>query len=411
MAKEHTIQELWDLFLQTNDRNKLINKAAQVLKNPLLLCDTSYHFICRSDPRSIRDKSWRAGTQRGNWSYELVSTINSLDLDYSGARHTRQILSNINPMSSSRRMVGTLCMDGVHLGYFLILEENAPFDSVSEDTYRQVETILAKCVCTEPSALLPGKSGSSESIMLDLLQSGFDSRKLFAERAAGSELARLSTYRVFCITARDGGSTPADLRSAIGQCLPLSWQVRFQDQVVVLADFGSRLYQEEDPLSRFQLFLQQHSLCAGQSDSFADPYELKRYYQQAQSAADFGLAFQDERSILPYDDYKLHSLFSQAEERELFSQYATQIIRKIHEYDQKNATDYLETVYQYLSCSCSVHKAAEKLYVHRNTVAYRIARVKELFDLSFDDGYQNYMNFTSCLLWKFCQKQAGSTNE
>ncbi len=409
MEKVHTVQELWELFLQTNDRNKLINKAAQILKNPLLICDTSYHFICRSDPRSIRDKSWRAGTQRGNWSYELVSTINNLDLDYSGTRHTRHILSNINPMSTSRRMIGTLCMDGVHLGYFLILEENAPFDSIDEDTYRQVETILAKCVCTDPSALLPGRSGSSESIMLDLLQSGFDSRKLFAERAANSELSKLSTYRVFCVTGKN--NIPGDLRSGIGQCLPLSWQVRFQNQVVVLADFGSRLYQSDDNRNRFAQFLEQNDLFAGESDSFSDPYELKRYYQQAQTAVSLGFSFRDERRVLPYDDYKLHSLFLQSSEKDLFGQYATEMIRNIHQYDVKNATDYLETIYQYLCSSCSVHKAAERLYVHRNTVAYRIGKIKELFDLSFDDGYHNCMIFNSCLLWKLCDATGRTVKE
>ena len=99
--EEYSTQSLVDLFLQTNDLDRLIEKAAEVLKNPLLVCDTSYHFLGWSNVSGIGDKSWLAGVKRGGWSYELVSLINSLDLDYSGQKHKPQILDSINQESSS----------------------------------------------------------------------------------------------------------------------------------------------------------------------------------------------------------------------------------------------------------------------------------------------------------------------
>ena len=62
---ERTVSDLLRLFLQTNNLNQLVELAAQVLKNPLLVCDTSYHFIAHSTVRGIHDKSWLAGTKRG----------------------------------------------------------------------------------------------------------------------------------------------------------------------------------------------------------------------------------------------------------------------------------------------------------------------------------------------------------
>ena len=79
-------------------------------------------------------------------------------------------------------------------------------------------------------------------------------------------------------------------------------------------------------------------------------------------------------------------------------------MRGIHEYDLKNATDYLETLYHYLGNRCSVQKAADKLYVHRNTVAYRVNKMRELFGLDFEDDRQNYLNYTSCLLRRYCDR-------
>ena len=258
--EERSVQELLDLFFQTNDFGKLIEQAATVLKNPLLVCDTSYHFLGRSDVSEVRDKSWLAGVKRGGWSYELVSLINSLDLDYTGQEHKTQILDSINAESSSRRMIGTLCMDGAHLGYYFILEENVPFEQIPEQTYRQVAAIMAKSVSAGRSLRLPGGGRNSERIMLDLLQNGFDSRSIFLERAGENYIARTGNYRVFCIPVQEERKAETGMRgfrSIIGHCLPLSWQVEFQSSIVILADIGSKLYQRPDNLKAFESFLVQ----------------------------------------------------------------------------------------------------------------------------------------------------------
>lgn len=412
---EGELRELMDLFLKTNDLERLIEKAAQVLRNPLLICDTSYHFLGRSDVSSVRDKSWLAGVKRGGWSYELVSLINSLDLDYTGARHKTQILDSINLDSSSRRMIGTLCMDGNHMGYYFILEENAPFSDVSEQTYEQVAAVLAKSVSAGRAGRLPGGGRSAESIMLDLLQNGFDSRNIFLERAGKSDIARMGNYRIFCIAMKEDDADKPEsrgLRSMIGHCLPLSWQVKYQGYTVVLANFSSGFHPGPDTLNDLTQFLVGQGLQAGCSDGFSDPYLLKRYFEQARDAAYLGRLFEDGRQIIPYEDYKSYDLFFGLRDEDVFTRYATEVVRKISEYDRKNATQYMETLYYYLASGCSVQKAAQKLYVHRNTVAYRVTKVKELFGITFDDTEKNYANYMSCLLHRYCERmrQEGKTN-
>lgn len=413
--EERNVQGLLDLFFKTNDIRKLVDEASKVLKNPLLVCDTSYHFLAYSDITGIKDKSWLIGIKRGNWSYELVSMISFLDLDYGGLTHKTQILANINDLSSHRRMIGTLCVDGSHLGYYLLLEEHTPFDEITEETYQQVEMILSKCMCIERPFRLSSKGERCESIILDLLQSHFDSEHLFMQRAAKNELSRKGSYRAFCIDVSgiSADATKAhslihnqinDIRSSIGQHLPLSWQVLYKGYIVVLADFSSKLYQNTDTLNRLNLFLEEKQLVSGLSDVFSNTYYLQRYYQQACSALYFGKAFEDSRRIIPFEDYKVFSMFQNISDNNLFTQYSTEVIRTICQYDKDNGTAYFETLFHYLGNHCSVNKAAQALYVHRNTVAYRISRIEELFGLTFDDDFKNYNNYTSCLLRKYCDR-------
>ena len=405
--EECGIQELLDLFLKTNDLDRLIEKAAQVLRNPLLICDTSYHFLGHSDVRAVRDKRWLTGVKRGGWSYELVSLINSLDLDYTGTQHKTQILDSMNTDSTSRRMIGTLCMDGTHLGYYFILEEDTPFSDIPEQTYQQVAALLSKSVNVGRAGRLPGGGRSAESIMLDLLQNGFDSRNIFLERAGKSDIARPGNYRIFCIAMKEDGADKSEsrgLRSMIGHCLPLSWQVKFRGYTVILANFSSGFRPGPDKLGDLAQVLVDQGLQAGYSDGFSDPYLLKRYFEQARAASYLGRLFEDGRQVIPYEDYKLYDLFLCVHDENMFTRYATEVVRRIEEYDRKNAAEYMDTLYCYLGSGCSVQKAAQKLYVHRNTVAYRVSKVKELFNISFDDAQKNYANYMSCLLHRYCER-------
>ena len=45
----------------------------------------------------------------------------------------------------------------------------------------------------------------------------------------------------------------------------------------------------------------------------------------------------------------------------------------------------LETVEAYLRCGKNVQEAALGANVHKNTMYYRIQKLEELFDISFDD--------------------------
>lgn len=58
----------------------------------------------------------------------------------------------------------------------------------------------------------------------------------------------------------------------------------------------------------------------------------------------------------------------------------------ICEYDRLEKSNYRTTLMAYLSADCNLRVAAETVGVHRNTLAYRIKRLGELFDLDLSDS-------------------------
>ena len=61
------------------------------------------------------------------------------------------------------------------------------------------------------------------------------------------------------------------------------------------------------------------------------------------------------------------------------------VVRKLQTYDKRNATDYGKTLQNFLECDRSLKRTADVLYLHKNTVGYRIERIKEMCGITLTD--------------------------
>lgn len=74
-----------------------------------------------------------------------------------------------------------------------------------------------------------------------------------------------------------------------------------------------------------------------------------------------------------------------AEQLDIHSFYHPGVIA-VSEYDKTHGTNFLETLRLYLTYIDNPGKIAEELYIHKNTVFYRINKLKEKFKLQLDNG-------------------------
>lgn len=80
--------------------------------------------------------------------------------------------------------------------------------------------------------------------------------------------------------------------------------------------------------------------------------------------------------------YKL--LISISENPEVV-EFSRQIIGKVKEYDKKYNLDILETFLMYLKCSYDINETSEKLFLHKNTVRYRLKKIEIIINNSNND--------------------------
>jgi len=114
--------------------------------------------------------------------------------------------------------------------------------------------------------------------------------------------------------------------------------------------------------------------------------DLARAYKEAQVAIEVGKVFDTEKSIINYENLGIGRLIYQLPTT-LCDMFLQEVFKKnpIDSLDQET----LYTINKFFENNLNVSETARKLFVHRNTLVYRLEKIKKLTGLDlreFDDA-------------------------
>lgn len=126
----------------------------------------------------------------------------------------------------------------------------------------------------------------------------------------------------------------------------------------------------------FEDFLNAHHLCCAISAEYSDILDSRAYYLSARNMLRVARRYRLALAYFPdMHFYILHDLISA---RYSPANFYHPIIKKLADYDAENASNLLETLDVYLSNKSDPDLAAERLFLHRSTLFYRIKKIREL---------------------------------
>lgn len=109
-------------------------------------------------------------------------------------------------------------------------------------------------------------------------------------------------------------------------------------------------------------------------------------YKEAQEVVDKNKSIgYKEDTLINHSEIGLASLLLEVGNIELLRKYYESVLGPLLKYDRLNNTDLTYVLKVYLRNDCSVKETSEELYVHRNTINYKIRKSKDILDyLEFD---------------------------
>ena len=135
--------------------------------------------------------------------------------------------------------------------------------------------------------------------------------------------------------------------------------------------------------------------------AYQDPRDFGQSYQEAKNliAKKDILPNPKNKKVLSASSMGIYKyMFNSGNQAEILD-YCNEKLRTLEEYDHANGTFLEDTLLAYYMNGFSVGKTAEALFIHRNSVQYRINKIEELLGMELDD-YMEYLNLINCVLIK-----------
>lgn len=388
------LQTLLDDFFTRDSLAALAADAGRLLRCPLMLLDNTFHIVSHHTSPGFADPVFVHAVNRGEVTCEAVTFL-----------HENTMLAAGQPVwtaledSPLRRRFSLLVSSGVRLGYLVCVDADGLLEQTPPETFAAVERVLAKQLFMEASRQ-DKPFGTAEELLMHLLDGGFTSEPYFRLQISSTYLADFHPAAFALIDLAAYHSLylgKNQLRDELNYRFYASHPFLYQGDVFLF------LHRDHD-LSALSDLAEEFHLKVIVSEPIGTLFGLPALYRTAREAL----------SLLTDGTLHSSSVFSVPQLSTAVLLSALQKHRALIDpavlslaaLDVEKGSQYCETLFRYLSCGRSPQETSQVLFTHRNTVLYRIRRMKEDLGVPLDDPTAHLRLLLSAALVLFSVKGA-----
>ena len=148
-------------------------------------------------------------------------------------------------------------------------------------------------------------------------------------------------------------------------------------------------------LTRAKRRMAEQKIYVGEGSPVTDISNLHLSYKRALYAVRFAMAHDE--PIEDFDGMGLKRLLYAVTDELLLRELREDALKPLRQYDEKHEADLIPTLKTYLKNNGSIQKTSEELYIHKNTILYRMNKIRELLNCDLEDGEQRMYYYLAAL--------------
>ena len=254
------------------------------------------------------------------------------------------------------------------------------------------------------------KPDTLHAFMADCVEGRIITTEEMHQRAILAGVPYKGRYGVACIKFESFNTTSATyVLHNVQASNPFAVAFLYHDEILIINDENKFLNSEasrETIALRTTSYLESQDAFVGISNSFDSLFELRLAHEQAAAAIRLGRKLHPEHWRFLYRDYAIYQMIDFVLEKYGRSYFSSLELDTLQEYDNAHSTNNLELLACYLSSGCSTAKTAEKMFLHRNSVIYRVKRIEEILGENLDEA-EVRMNLSFAYMVRNVQQSLG----
>ena len=366
----------------------LASTASNVFGNPVFINDASFKLLAIPQEVTFENAQMEQQKELGYVHPDLVAAMRRDGIDFEmGAYRSRAIVFP-RPGSDESWLFCGIRLHDIPVGIIGIPDLNHPHMPRDIELVERFAKIVA--IEMEKDDFYRDSRGVKFGYLLsDLLSGKMHSRRTIEQRALSVRWKVLAWNRIITIVDPNGfipAERAQNIANRVQSIIHGARWTTFRHNLVFFVSRNERNGLLDVELERLASFLEASSLGAGVSMPFADLTESTRYYRQSIRAVDAGILVRIPGPVFTYEDMITYYAAQTLLKRNDADEFCPESIAIIRAYDAEHGTELCPTLEQYLLHVGDPVTAAKALHVHRNTLLYRVNKVRELTGMDLSDG-------------------------
>lgn len=401
MTKEQLQQakvQLFDLYFQGCSLPQLAELAARLLNNPVVVVDAGYRVLACAGQEDLNDLYWQEYIQQGFCTYEYIALVNTLASVQEG-RKSSCAYRVYCQISDNYKLVCSLISGGATLGNIILFEANRSFTledyTLLEDVARMVSQKLGTSKIYRSTREVIG-----EDLLYSLLEERCGSLQEMeaSARQAGVTPMEEPYLLVFDMSEYRPNGDTGDLKRQLHHNWGLAPSLCYNVSSIVTICNGPRL---ATLLPDMEAFCREHGLYLGVSRKIRFPLKLRAHFQEARKVVEAGRSAYPERRAWRYHEVAFFLELPCMSREEAYDRFCYPELKCLLEFDEKSQGELYHTFYTYMLYGGNVQKTAAALYIHRNTVRYRVNQIARVAGIDFADANHLGDLFLACRILRY----------
>ncbi|PNV60654.1 hypothetical protein C0033_17990 [Clostridium sp. chh4-2] len=379
---------------QNADLKVITDLGYEMLRYPILILNNAYKVIAKSHIRQFYDFCLHEADTNDYLCYETIQTIHKetvLNTSFNSVH--REYISSYDKHYTVVRLVRYKGMVAARVS--VTMPNDRPNSFITDLSADFVSFIEEYMIHNEQLGYRVGNEFST--LVADLLDQRLTSPAELEQRLKMiPALAFQKYYHIIVVTfEQTQENIPWNfIINQLEQVLPSSNMAVYHRELIILTKKAHHQQTLTFDYEKFNGILQNYKAYAAIGNYSKFLISLYSLYIQTKSALPLGMVFRqsEEERIFQYEKYSIYHMVSLCADSFYNTYHNQNLIYLCHpalialeRYDKKYGNNLKDVLYLYLTNDRNSAKTAKDLFIHRNTMLYKINKIEEIIGQSLDD--------------------------
>jgi hypothetical protein len=397
--KTSFFEELAEIFQETNDLQLILDLASSKLNNPIVFIDKTFKIISHSTNSPILDQLFQKYTQQGYCDFNLIRNQNQFQLLQNMDSDNKVYVDKGCLHSQSKKLFFKVSSRGTEIGLVIMLCEQSVITETHYKNFKKLGKFLSN-FSNKFSDRNDVHISTCEQIINYLLMGANEN-----EIRPYLKSLTPSPYVCTIVTSHKrkklNTSAHKNLRHELKNTFPNIHLVNHNNKLVIFFELDETGTISKHELQLFYDFAKSNSLIIGISNTYSKISDFVEHYHQACTAIKFQQIFSKDSTISHYNEYQFYHLLSSLKDTKSLENFRHPALKLLQLYDAENNTSLYYTLKTLLKNSMNIKETASDLFIHRNSLNYRIERIKIITNIDLRNSESNFLLIASFHIDKF----------